>query len=77
MCKATIEDGLAYVDGIKSAKVDVDANKITVKYKSNVISEKEVKEKINSLGYKADDMKPTQAQYDALHECCKQGAVCE
>lgn len=77
MCKETIEDGLAYVDGIKAARVDVDKNEIFIKYKPKVISEKEVKEKINSLGYTAGDMKPTQAQYDTLHDCCKSGAVCE
>lgn len=78
MCKETIEDGLAYVDGIKSARVDVDNNEIYVKYKPKVISEREVKAKINSLGYVAGDMKPSQAQFDTLHDCCKkEGAACD
>ncbi len=78
MCKETIEDGLAYVNGIKAARVDVDHNTIFVKYKPSVISEKEVKEKINSLGYVAADMKPSKAQYNSLHDCCKiDGSGCE
>ncbi len=78
MCKETIENGLAYVDGIKTARVDVEKNEIFIKYKADVISEKEVKAKINSLGYVADDMKPTQAQFNTLHDCCKkEGAACD
>lgn len=77
MCKDTIEKGLAYEKGVKSAFVDVDENTITVHYKPKKISEKEVKEAINKLGYVAGDMKPTQAQYDTLHGCCKADGVCE
>lgn len=76
MCKETIEEGLAYVDGIKSAKVDVEGNEIFVKFKTDVISEKEVKEKINSLGYVAGDMKPSEEQYNKLDDCCKKGGTC-
>lgn len=77
MCKETIEEGLTYVDGVKAVRVNVDKNEIFVKYKASVISEKEVKQKINSLGYTADDMKPTEAQIKTLHDCCRPGAVCE
>lgn len=77
MCKDTIEEGLAYQKGVKSAFVDVEENTITVYYKPKKISEKEVKEAINELGYVAGDMKPTKAQYDKLHGCCKAGGVCD
>ena len=77
MCKTTIEEGLAYVDGIKSAKVDVDANEITVKYKTNKISETEVKKAISNLGYAAGDMAANKEAYDKLDGCCKKGGGCD
>ncbi len=77
MCKNTIEEGLAYVDGIKSARVDVKDNLIMVKYKPKKITEEEVKTKITELGYVAGDMKPTKEAYDKLHGCCKKDGVCE
>lgn len=77
MCKDTIEKGLAYEKGVKSAFVNVEENTITVHYKTKKISELEVKEAINELGYVAGDMKPTKAQYDKLHGCCKAGGVCD
>ncbi len=77
MCKETIEEGLAYTKGIKTVKVDVENNEIYVKYKEDKITELEIKKEINKLGYVADDMKPTKEAYDALHDCCKAGGVCE
>lgn len=77
MCKETIEDGLAYVDGIKSARVDVDAREITVKYQSKKISEEEVKTAITNLGYAAGDMPPNKEAYEGLHGCCKKGGTCD
>jgi copper chaperone CopZ len=75
MCKATIEEGLAYTKGVKTTRVDVRNNEIYVKYKPKKITEKEVKEAINELGYVAGDMKPTREQYNDLHGCCKAEGV--
>lgn len=77
MCKETIEDGLAYTDGIKSTRVDVDANEITVKYKANKISETEVKKAITELGYAAGEMPANKEAYDKLDGCCKAGGGCD
>jgi copper chaperone CopZ len=77
MCKNTIEEGLAYTEGVKTARVDVENNEIYVKYKPKKITEKEVKEAINELGYVAGDMKPSKKQYATLHGCCKMDGVCE
>ncbi len=76
MCKETIEEGLAYVDGIKSTRVDVENKEITVKYKADKISEEEVKTAITKLGYAAGDMPADKEAYDKLHGCCK-GGSCE
>ena len=74
MCKETIENGLAYVDGIKSARVDVENKEINVKYKADKISEEEVKKAITKLGYAAGDMPADKEAYDKLHGCCKGGS---
>ncbi|MEM9051800.1 MAG: cation transporter [Bacteroidota bacterium] len=77
MCKATIEEGLAFEKGIKRVLVDVKANTIFVKFNEEKISEEEIKEKISQLGYVADDIKPVKEAYDQLHGCCKMPGVCE
>lgn len=77
MCKTTIEEGLAYEKGIKSARVDVDAKEITIKYKANQISEQEVKTAITELGYAAGDIPAKKEAYDKLHSCCKAGGGCD
>lgn len=71
MCKNTIEKGMAYEKGVKTVRVDVDANEIFVKYNPKKTTETEVKQAINNLGYVADDMKPSKEAYDNLHGCCK------
>ncbi len=77
MCKETIEEGLAYVDGIKSTRVDVEAKEISVTYKADKISEQEVKTAITKLGYAAgEDMPADKDAYDKLHGCCK-GGTCD
>lgn len=77
MCKDNIESGLAYIDGIKSTKVDVDDKTITVKYKTKKISEDEVKEAITKTGYAAGDVPADPEAYDKLHSCCKKGGGCD
>lgn len=77
MCKETIEDGMAYVKGVKSTRVDVDHNEIKIVYNAKRISEQEIKDAINAMGYVAGDAKPTREAYDKLHDCCKAGGVCE
>ena len=77
MCKDNIENGLAYIDGIKSARVDVDKKTITVKYKAKKISEEEVKQAISKTGYAADDVPANQEAYDKLHSCCKKAGHCD
>ncbi len=71
MCKNTIEKGIAFEKGVKTVRVDVDANEIHVKYNPKKTTETEVKQAINDLGYVAGDMRPTKEAYDNLHGCCK------
>lgn len=75
MCKATIEKDLAYAKGVKSARVDIDANTVHVRYNPDKIKAAEIRDRINELGYVADDQKPTAEQYDRLHHCCRAPGV--
>lgn len=77
MCKDNIENGMAYIDGVKSTRVDVDNNTITVKYKAKKISEDEVKKAISNTGYAADDVAANPEAYEQLHSCCKKGGGCD
>lgn len=77
MCKETIEEGLAYTKGVRSVRVDVDANTVSIVYNEKHIDKAGVKKAINELGYVAGDSKPTREQYERLHECCRADGVCE
>lgn len=75
MCKNTIEKDLAFAKGVKSARVDFEKSEVHVKYNPKKITAKDIKKRMNELGYVADDMKPTPEQYDRLHHCCRAPGV--
>jgi copper chaperone CopZ len=70
-CKTRIEDGLNYTKGVKFAELDLITKKVTVKYASKKISLQQVKEKINSIGYDADEMKANPEAILKLPACCQ------
>jgi copper chaperone CopZ len=70
-CKTRIEDGLNYTKGVKFAELDLISKKVTVKYAPKNISLQQVKEKINSIGYDADDMKANPQAILKLPACCQ------
>ncbi len=71
MCKTTIEEGMVYVKGVREADLNLDDFKVTVTYRADKTDPEKIKKAIAKLGYTADDVKPTQADFDKLHECCK------
>ncbi len=71
MCKATIEEGMVYVKGVREADLNLDDFKVTVTYRADKTDPEKIKQAIAKLGYTADDVKPTQADFNKLHECCK------
>lgn len=71
MCKTTIEEGMVYVKGVREADLSLEDFKVTVKYRADKTDPDKIKQAIAKLGYTADDVKPTQADFDKLHECCK------
>ena len=70
-CKERIENKLNYSKGIKFADLDLDTKVVTVKYKTSLISAKEVKNLIASIGYHAGDVERDKAAFDKLPGCCQ------
>ncbi|AEA42871.1 heavy-metal-associated domain-containing protein [Fluviicola taffensis] len=70
-CKERIEGSLNYTKGVKFAELDVPSRKLTVKFKSDVISLEEIKKQISSLGYNADEVLADPTAFEKLPACCK------
>jgi hypothetical protein len=51
--------------------------KLNVKFKPKQITLEEIKVKIASLGYQADEVPADKIAYDALPACCKPGGMKE
>lgn len=74
-CKDRIENGLNYTKGIVFAELDLETKKVTVKFNTKKITLQQVKEKINSIGYDADEMKADPAAVQKLPACCQPGGM--
>lgn len=70
-CKERIEGALNYTKGVKFAELDVDSRKLTVKYKTDVISLEAIKKQISALGYAADEVPADPVAFEKLPACCK------
>ena len=76
-CEIRLEEALNYTKGIVFAELDLTTMKLNVKFKPKQITLEEIKMKIASLGYQADDMPADKIAYDALPACCKPGGMKE
>ena len=74
-CKKRIEDGLNYTKGVSFAELDLETKKVTVKFNVTKISLDEVRKKINSIGYDADESKADPEAVNRLPACCKPGGM--
>jgi mercuric ion binding protein len=74
-CKERLEDALNYTKGVKFAELDLDTKKITVKFDTRKITLAEVKAKIASTGYDADEVKADPKALEVLPMCCKPGGM--
>ena len=74
-CKGRIEDGLNYTKGVKFAELDLETKKVTVKFSPKKISLLQVKEKINAIGYDADELKAKSEIVKKLPLCCQPGGM--
>lgn len=72
-CKERIEGKLNYTKGVKFAELDLETKKVTVKFKPDAISRKEILETIAAIGYDADEVKAKKEDIDKLPKCCQPG----
>lgn len=73
-CKERIENALNYTKGVVFAELNNETKKVTVKYKINVISPLQIKQKITEIGYDADELKAKNEGFQKLPMCCRPGS---
>ena len=71
MCKKTIEGSLKNVKGIEKADWNKETKMMEVTFDSEVISLKEIKQKIANVGYDTDEVRATDDTYNGLPGCCQ------
>lgn len=71
MCKKRIEKAANELEGVSSANWDVESKEFTAQYDASRVSEKEIQEKIASVGHDTEKVKATDAAYSGLPGCCK------
>jgi mercuric ion binding protein len=71
MCKDRIERDLVFETGVKSVKVDLKVNIITVKYRTDKTNPETIKKAISKLGYWADEVAASEEAFNKLPDCCK------
>ena len=74
-CKERLEEKLNYTAGIKFAELDLESKKLTVKFATSKITEAQIKEIINEIGYDADDQKAKKEAVQKLPLCCQPGGM--
>ena len=70
-CKERIENDLSFEKGIKSGKLDLNTNMVTVIYNPKKTDPQKIREAITRIGYDADTLKAVLKSYNKLPECCK------
>jgi copper chaperone CopZ len=74
-CEERIESALNYLKGVVFAELDNDTKKVTVKYKTSVLTVVQIKQKLAEIGYSADDVKATEEAVNKLPACCRPGGM--
>jgi periplasmic mercuric ion binding protein len=75
-CKARIEKALTSVDGVEAAILNLNNQKVKVKYDPAKTSPEQIRAAVASTGYNADDVKANEEAYNKLPGCCKKPGVC-
>tara|TARA_B110000116_G_scaffold265952_1_gene275947 strand:+ start:5646 stop:5984 length:339 start_codon:yes stop_codon:yes gene_type:complete len=71
MCKEKIETTAENIEGVKSAKWNINKQSLKVKFFSKVTTLEEIQQKIANVGYDTEMYKATDESYNSLHYCCK------
>lgn len=75
-CKDRIEKELNYTKGVVFAELDLATKKVTVKYKTKFLTEKEVHTVINNIGYSTNLSNRNQEAFEKLPKCCQSEGHC-
>lgn len=75
-CTERIEKALNYTKGVKFAELNEETKEVTVKYKTKVLTEDDVKAVVTGLGYDAAETKRDEAAFNELPKCCQSPGHC-
>lgn len=76
-CKERIEEKLNYTKGVIFAELNLENKMLTVKYKTALINEQQIKEILAGIGYSSDTVVRDKNAYLALPKCCRGENTCE
>jgi copper chaperone CopZ len=71
MCKEKIETTVKNIEGVKSAKWNVNKQSLKVKFFAEKTTLEEIQKKIANVGYDTEMYQATDETYNSLHYCCK------
>jgi copper chaperone CopZ len=71
MCKKTIEGSLSAVNGVQKSDWNKETKMMEITYDGDIITLKEIKQKIADVGYDTDAIRATKKAYNALPNCCQ------
>jgi len=70
-CKKTIEHGMSFEKGVRSAKLDVETKVLSVVYNPSKTDENKLRVALTKIGYDADSLKANPKAFHKLPECCQ------
>ncbi len=71
MCATRIEDALKSLDGVETAKWNIETKKVTVSFDEAKVKEDLMHKKVAEVGHDTEKEKATDEVYDSLAGCCK------
>ena len=71
MCKEKIETTTKGIQGVKSAKWNINKQNLKVKFYAKNTSLEEIQQSLANIGYDTELFKATDESYNNLHYCCK------
>jgi copper chaperone CopZ len=71
MCKERIERELVFEKGVKQVNVNLQANLITVTYRTDKTSPEKLRAAIAKMGYWADEVPADENGFKKLPQCCQ------
>ncbi len=74
-CEERIESLLNYTKGVKFAELDNETKIVTVKFVTKKISLKTICEKLNEIGYDANEFIAPKENVLKLPKCCQPGGM--